>query len=100
MLEELIDDVRRWGKEKGILSSGNPVAQSKKFLEEAGEVMLAVGADNDLEIMDGIGDTLVTLIMLSELKEMTLYECLLSAYNEIKDRKGQMVDGTFVKEIG
>ena len=24
-------------------------------------------------------------------------ECLQSAYNEIKDRKGMMIDGTFVK---
>lgn len=98
MIEELIEDVRRWGKEKGIFASGNTIAQAKKFNEEAGELLLAVGADDDLEIMDGIGDTLVTLIMLAELKGMSLYECLLCAYNEIKDRRGLMVNGTFVKE--
>lgn len=28
----------------------------------------------------------------------SMYDCLLHAYNEIKDRKGRMVDGKFVKE--
>lgn len=28
----------------------------------------------------------------------TLQECLSDAYNEIKDRKGQMIDGVFIKE--
>jgi len=29
---------------------------------------------------------------------MSAHDCLQSAYNEIKDRKGRMVDGVFVKE--
>ena len=31
-------------------------------------------------------------------EETTLEECLEVAYNDIKDRKGRMVDGIFVKE--
>jgi hypothetical protein len=30
--------------------------------------------------------------------ELNLESCLSSAYNEIKDRKGRMIDGVFVKE--
>ena len=47
---------------------------------------------------DGIGDVVVTLIILAMQNDMDLYECLNQAYNEIKDRKGKNVNGVFVKE--
>ena len=30
--------------------------------------------------------------------ELNFESCLISAYNEIKDRKGRMINGVFVKE--
>jgi hypothetical protein len=33
-----------------------------------------------------------------ERNNISLEECLEVAYNDIKDRKGKMVDGVFVKE--
>mgnify|MGYP001761249937 FL=1 len=50
-------------------------------------------------IVDGIGDVLVTLIIYAELRGLDLTDCLASAYNEIKDRKGTLTpEGLFVKE--
>ena len=39
-------------------------------------------------LKDGIGDTVVTLIILAQQHDMTLQECLQYAYDEIKGRKG------------
>ncbi|EQA5441074.1 MazG-like family protein, partial [Enterococcus faecalis] len=47
---------------------------------------------------DGIGDVVVTLIILAMQNNMDLYECLNQAYSEIKNRQGEMVNGVFVKE--
>lgn len=39
-----------------------------------------------------------SLAKISNFYNLTITECLESAYNEIKDRKGKMVAGVFVKE--
>jgi Flp pilus assembly protein TadB len=41
---------------------------------------------------------MVVLINIAERNGITISECLRVAYNDIKDRKGMMVDGVFVKE--
>lgn len=46
----------------------------------------------------GIGDTLVTIIVLAHQLDLDVTECLSIAYEEIKNRKGKMINGTFVKE--
>ena len=50
------------------------------------------------EVADGIGDMLVTIILLAKAVDLESLDCLEMAYNEIKNRKGKMVDGLFVKE--
>ena len=51
-------------------------------------------------IIDGLGDVLVTLIVVAALEDLDLTECLASAYAEIKDRKGTLMpNGVFVKEV-
>ena len=54
--------------------------------------------ENQDEVADGIGDMLVTIIILAELANLDAVECLRLAYGEIKERKGEMRDGLFVKE--
>ena len=41
---------------------------------------------------------LVVLINIAERNGLTIEECLEKAWDDIKDRKGVMVDGVFVKE--
>ena len=48
--------------------------------------------------MDGIGDTFVTLIILSQQLGLDPKECLEMAYNVIKGRSGKTVNGVFVKK--
>ena len=49
-------------------------------------------------IKDDIGDQLVTLIIQCEQQGTSLTECLNIAYNEIKDRTGKTVNGTYIKD--
>lgn len=46
----------------------------------------------------GLGDVIVTLVCVAEQLGLNIEECCLAAYDEIKDRKGKMIDGVFVKE--
>ena len=48
--------------------------------------------------MDGIGDVLVTLIILENQLGYEVEACLDVAYNEIKNRKGETVNAAFIKE--
>lgn len=52
------------------------------------------------KIKDAIGDIFVTLVIQSEMHGFSLNECVAKAWNEIKNRKGQMIDGQFVKDEG
>lgn len=96
-MNQLVQQVERWSKDKN-LHEGNPDRQALKFYEEAGEVAAALSRGNTEALKDGIGDTVVTLIILAQQHNMTLEECLQYAYDEIKGRKGKTVNGTFIKE--
>jgi len=95
--DELSDNVLVWAQEKGILVKDNAPKQMLKVLEEVGETAGALLKGNETEIKDGIGDSFVTLIILSKQLGLSPTECLEAAWNEIKDRTGKTVDGVFVK---
>lgn len=97
-MNELIKQVEEWSKDKG-LDKGNSFTQYAKSSEEMGEVAAALCRNDIDELRDGIGDVIVTLVILAQQNGMALYECLEQAYNEIKDRKGVMSkDGSFIKQ--
>ena len=97
--DKLIDNITQWADDKGILLRENAPKQSMKIMEELGETMGAILKDKKTsDVVDGIGDILVTVIILSKQLGLEPTECLESAWNEIKDRKGKTVNGTFIKE--
>lgn len=96
-MNELVKLVEEWAKEKH-LDKAEPEKQMLKVIEEVGEVGAALARNNKNDLRDGIGDVVVTLVILAMQNDMDLYECLNQAYNEIKDRKGKNVNGVFVKE--
>lgn len=95
--EELIKNVEAWSEAKG-LDKADPRAQFLKVIEEVGEIAAAMARGDDTKIKDGIGDAVVTLIILAQQHNMTLAECLGAAWDEIKGRTGKMVDGVFIKD--
>ena len=92
------DKIRDWAEDKGIYAHGDSKTQTLKLMEEAGEVCRAVLKQDDAEIKDGIGDMVVVLTNLAELCDMTIEECVESAYDVISKRTGKMKNGTFVKD--
>ena len=92
------DLIRQWAQERGIYDKGNSHTQYVKLMEEAGELAQALLNKDSYEIKDAIGDMVVVLTNLAALEGMQIENCIDSAYNEIKSRKGKMTNGTFVKQ--
>jgi NTP pyrophosphatase (non-canonical NTP hydrolase) len=87
-----------WAHQKGILDNGTPRAQASKTVEEVQELIDAIDTNNKPEIEDALGDILVTIIIQAEMQEVSLIDCLESAYNVISKRTGKMVNGQFLKD--
>lgn len=96
--QELEKLVIEWGREKGILEKGTPIQQCCKSEEEVEELALAIINNDREEIIDALGDILVTIIIQAEMQGLKLEECLESAYNVISKRTGKMIKGQFVKD--
>ena len=95
---ELECAVEQWAEEKEILSKATPMAQALKTLEECTELGVAVNNNDRAEIIDAMGDIMVTLIIQAKMQGLKLEECLESAYNVIAKRTGKMINGQFVKD--
>jgi len=95
--ETVYDNIRTWARERGIYEKGNPHTQYVKLQEEAGELAKALLKNDMPEVQDAIGDMIVVLTNLSELVGLKVEDCIDSAYNVIKNRKGKMSNGTFIK---
>jgi NTP pyrophosphatase (non-canonical NTP hydrolase) len=91
------DLIRDWADERGLYENGDTKTQALKLVEEVGETCRAILKEDYEEITDGIGDCVVVLTNLAELHGISIEECIEKAYNEIKNRKGKMANGTYVK---
>lgn len=92
-----VEKVEQWVIDRN-LHTQDPKVQMCKTMEELGELAKAINKGDKEKQMDGIGDTVVTLICIAQQLELKFNDCLDYAYNEIKDRKGKLINGTFVKE--
>ena len=101
--EELQKKVIQWAKDRNIFENSTAIKQIHKTREELYETLRALrdledGKESMLDVADGIGDMLVTIILLANIVGLDSVDCLEDAYEEIKNRKGKMVNGFFVKE--
>lgn len=93
-----IELIRQWAHDRNIIDGATPQAQFVKLIEEIGELAQGIAKSRPEAIADGIGDAVVVLTILAAQHGMLIEDCINLAYNEIKDRKGKMINGTFVKE--
>jgi NTP pyrophosphatase (non-canonical NTP hydrolase) len=94
----VFDLIRDWAQVRGIYNKGDSKTQYVKLMEEVGELAQGILKKDRAEIQDAIGDVVVVLTNLAHLEQMKIEDCVTSAYDEIKDRKGKMVNGTFEKK--
>ncbi len=97
-LTEEFNPIRNWAMDKGIYDKSNIDKQFLKLLEEVGELSSGIQDNNHSEIKDAIGDCVVVLANLAVFEGLRIEDCINSAYNVIKNRKGKMENGTFKKE--
>ena len=93
---ELIDKVKQWHHDRNLIAGSTDAAQHTKLVEEVKELETNILLSQP--VVDDIGDCLVVLINIAERNGLSLFDCLSHAYEDIKDRKGKMVNGVFVKE--
>lgn len=124
-LKNEFEPIRNWAEKKGIYDKGDTKTQFLKLVEEVGELGKAIMNKDIEETKDAIGDIVVVLTNLTELANADIFvteyyedvagdggsrmlmseslnisieDCINSAYNVIKNRKGEMKNGTFVKQ--
>ena len=95
--QDRFQKIRDWADERGLYDKGDTKTQFCKLMEEAGELGRAILKDNQVEFVDAIGDMVVVLTNMAMLGGTSIETCIDAAYNEIKNRKGKMLNGTFVK---
>lgn len=97
-MQETINKIVQWGEDRNLIKGSKPEKQFLKLSEEMGELAIAISRSDKPEQIDAIGDMVVVLTLLSKQLDFNIEDAIKSAYNEIKDRKGKMIDGIFVKE--
>ena len=94
--------VAQWARDRNLIGGSTPLLQITKLFEECEELWHAL-QDDDLdslgEIIDAIGDIQVVLAVMCAQLGLNIDECREAAWEQIKDRKGKIIDGMFVKEV-
>jgi hypothetical protein len=89
--------IAEWHYDRNLIEGSTDDRQYVKLKEEVDELFYSIALSESP--IDDIGDIIVVLVNIAERNKLSIQQCLEHAYNEIKDRKGKMVDGVFVKEL-
>jgi NTP pyrophosphatase (non-canonical NTP hydrolase) len=93
-----VSNVIGWADDKNLIDKEKSTKQMLKVMEEVGETASALAKGDRDELIDGIGDVFVTLIILAAQNGLKPEDCLQSAWDEIKNRTGKTVNGVFIKD--
>ena len=94
----MFERIRNWSEDRNLILGSNPQAQMVKLIEEMGELASGIARKNTDKSVDSIGDMVVVLTIIAAQLGVTIEDCIEHSWQEIKDRKGKMVDGVFIKE--
>lgn len=97
-LIELEQATIEWAAARNLVEGSEPKTQTLKLGSEFGELCDNIAKGRHEAAKDDIGDMIVVLTIIAKQIGTDLTECLQTAYDDIKDRKGRMVNGTFIKE--
>lgn len=124
-LPNQLSKITQWHKDRNLIDGSTNNAQFVKLLEEVIELYATLNPEKDSvkigmdlidlvgqtfkdgrikqapegkDIKDDVGDINVVLINMIEREGFTMQQCLETAWHDIKDRKGEMRNGVFIKE--
>lgn len=92
------NEIRQWAHDRNLIEGSDRFRQMVKLVEEQGELAAGIAKGNEALVIDSIGDMVVVLTIIAAQSGVNIEACIEAAYDEIKDRKGRMRDGVFVKE--
>jgi len=95
-MDDTVADIISWLYDRNLIDGSNNQAQFVKLAEEQGELAGAIARGQPIQ--DHAGDIMVVLIGIMEREGTDMLECLQVAYEDIKDRRGKMQNGVFIKE--
>ena len=98
-IDDWQDAIWGWSTERNLIDGSTIEGQLGKLAEEMQELRDAIAKHDSKETQDAIGDMVVVLTVICEKLDLSLRHCMSAAFDEIKDRKGKMVNGQFVKEV-
>lgn len=90
-----------WGIARNLIGptgQATPEGQAEKTQEELDELKASIAKRDRDGIRDDIGDLYVTIVMQAAMWGLSMDECIDKAWDEIKDRKGMLLQGKFVKQ--
>ena len=91
--------IKQWAADRNLIEGSTPIKQMDKLDEEVMELYDGLTRSETDDIKDAIGDIQVVLCVMCCQLGLDIDECREIAWEQIKDRKGKMVDGVFVKEV-
>lgn len=92
----IFNNIVQWATDRNLIEGATKHAQMVKLMEEVGELSKSIAKGKDPA--DDIGDCVVVLTIIAEQHGLSIEKCIEISYNEIRDRKGKMINGMFVKE--
>jgi NTP pyrophosphatase (non-canonical NTP hydrolase) len=98
-INDFQDAIWAWATERNLIDGSTIDGQLGKLDEEMQELRDAIAKHDSKEAQDAIGDCVVVLTVICEKLDLSLRHCMSAAFDEIKDRKGRMENGQFVKEV-
>lgn len=98
-LADLVYLINLWGIDRNLTKEQgcDGIRQAIKMKEEVEEFEQACFYGDRAEMIDAIGDMFVVLVQMARVEDINLLEAINTAYEEIKDRRGKMIEGVFVK---
>jgi hypothetical protein len=94
-IEISIQRVVSWHLARNLIHGSDDKAQVLKLIQELGELSDSICKKKTP--IDDIGDIIVILINIAVRNNLSLKGCIDHAYEDIKDRRGRMEDGIFIK---
>src|SRR6056297_151827 len=70
----------------------------EKLIVSLGQLADGITKDKQASVLLAIGQALFCLMVIAGSNSLLVYDCREAAWEEIKDRKGVMISGVFVKE--
>jgi NTP pyrophosphatase (non-canonical NTP hydrolase) len=88
--------IHQWAIDRNLIDGSTPKDQLHKLYQEVGELSADVCKGKDPR--DELGDVFVVAVILCQQFGFKPEECIELAYEKIKNRRGRMVNGIFIKE--